>query len=134
MWFCFFFSSRRRHTSCALVTGVQTCALPIYIQIPQTSGVPNATTLIDLTVSLPANADLPADRPVYTAANPYTFDRLDPNSYNHSTQTTVYDSAGNPISATVYYTRTGDATPSTWEARLFVGAEEATPGPVAMQF
>src|SRR3546814_9614444 len=26
---CFFFSRRRRHTSCALVTGVQTCALPI---------------------------------------------------------------------------------------------------------
>src|SRR3546814_2206921 len=30
-WFVrlFFFSSRRRHTICALVTGVQTCALPI---------------------------------------------------------------------------------------------------------
>src|SRR3546814_8833293 len=28
-WF-FFFSSRRRHTRCALVTGVQTCALPIF--------------------------------------------------------------------------------------------------------
>src|SRR3546814_8877712 len=28
--FIFFFSSRRRHTRCALVTGVQTCALPIY--------------------------------------------------------------------------------------------------------
>src|SRR3546814_12647928 len=27
----FFFSSRRRHTRCALVTGVQTCALPIYL-------------------------------------------------------------------------------------------------------
>src|SRR3546814_3385037 len=27
---CFFFSSRRRHTRCALVTGVQTCALPIW--------------------------------------------------------------------------------------------------------
>src|SRR3546814_5014856 len=26
----FYFSSRRRHTSCSLVTGVQTCALPIY--------------------------------------------------------------------------------------------------------
>src|SRR3546814_2907145 len=26
---CFFFSCRRRHTRCALVTGVQTCALPI---------------------------------------------------------------------------------------------------------
>src|SRR3546814_10256137 len=25
-----FFSSRRRHTRCALVTGVQTCALPIW--------------------------------------------------------------------------------------------------------
>src|SRR3546814_20014190 len=28
----FFFSSRRRHTRCALVTGVQTCALPIYLR------------------------------------------------------------------------------------------------------
>src|SRR3546814_6351945 len=27
----FFFTSRRRHTRCALVTGVQTCALPIYL-------------------------------------------------------------------------------------------------------
>src|SRR3546814_2969276 len=29
MFVVFFFSSRRRHTRCALVTGVQTCALPI---------------------------------------------------------------------------------------------------------
>src|SRR3546814_2439052 len=29
--FVFFFSSRRRHTRCALVTGVQTCALPILL-------------------------------------------------------------------------------------------------------
>src|SRR3546814_8013433 len=29
--YCFFFSSRRRHTRCALVTGVQTCALPICV-------------------------------------------------------------------------------------------------------
>src|SRR3546814_11945322 len=29
----FFFSSRRRHTRCALVTGVQTCALPISSQV-----------------------------------------------------------------------------------------------------
>src|SRR3546814_10463832 len=33
--FLFFFSSRRRHTSCALVTGVQTCALPIYPELAQ---------------------------------------------------------------------------------------------------
>src|SRR3546814_3441834 len=30
----FFFSSRRRHTRCELVTGVQTCALPIYENSP----------------------------------------------------------------------------------------------------
>src|SRR3546814_8033747 len=30
-YMCFFFSSRRRHTRCALVTGVQTCALPIWL-------------------------------------------------------------------------------------------------------
>src|SRR3546814_9910394 len=29
----FFFSSRRRHTGCALVTGVQTCALPFFDEI-----------------------------------------------------------------------------------------------------
>src|SRR3546814_1117568 len=32
---CFFFSSRRRHTRCALVTGVQTCALPILLRQDQ---------------------------------------------------------------------------------------------------
>src|SRR3546814_3789744 len=32
--FFFFFSSRRRHTRCALVTGVQTCALPIWQRLP----------------------------------------------------------------------------------------------------
>src|SRR3546814_3601147 len=36
MFFLFFLSSRRRHTRCALVTGVQTCALPIlYERIEQ---------------------------------------------------------------------------------------------------
>src|SRR3546814_7649280 len=34
MYSCwFFFSSRRRHTRCALVTGVQTCALPIFLSV-----------------------------------------------------------------------------------------------------
>lgn len=104
------------------------------IQIPQTSGVPNATTSIDLNVSLPSDAELPANRPVYTPTNPYAFDRLDPNSYNHSAQTTVYDSDGNSIPATVYFVRTSDTAPSTWQARLFVGSQEALPSPVTMQF
>src|SRR3546814_17816105 len=47
MFFFFFFSSRRRHTRCALVTGVQTCALPICIrqtpvQITGTAYIPLA--------------------------------------------------------------------------------------------
>src|SRR3546814_8649881 len=34
VWYLFFFfSSIRRHTRCALVTGVQTCALPIWARI-----------------------------------------------------------------------------------------------------
>src|SRR3546814_5754491 len=36
----FFFSSRRRHTRCALVTGVQTCALPISCCLRLFSGRP----------------------------------------------------------------------------------------------
>src|SRR3546814_7697086 len=48
----FFFSSRRRHTRCALVTGVQTCALPIsgkpWVHVPITMGYDrNAELLID---------------------------------------------------------------------------------------
>src|SRR3546814_13542290 len=38
MCFMFFFSSRRRHTRCALVTGVQTCALPISGPRARTAG------------------------------------------------------------------------------------------------
>src|SRR3546814_3042145 len=38
----FFFSSRRRHTRCALVTGVQTCALPILSMVELEAIVPHA--------------------------------------------------------------------------------------------
>src|SRR3546814_10479083 len=34
MYVLFFFSGRRRHTVCALVTGVQTGALPIWTRLP----------------------------------------------------------------------------------------------------
>src|SRR3546814_1644957 len=47
---CFFFSSRRRHTRCALVTGVQTCALPISVvrRLDQPEAEP-----LELEVALP---------------------------------------------------------------------------------
>lgn len=115
------------------------------LQIPLTSGTPQATTTMDISVGLPSNADVASKRPMYTAANPWKFDPLDPNSYNQSTQTTVYDSAGNAIPATVYFVRTqstatGDPTNS-WDAYLFVGDQQAsatpgsaTPTPVTLQF
>lgn len=105
------------------------------IQLPLTNGEPRATSNITLEVSLPSNADKPASRGAYGASNPYAFDRLDPNSYNYSQQTTVYDSAGKALPATLYFVRTsstiaGDASDE-WEAHLFVGNEEASADPTA---
>src|SRR3546814_12601402 len=48
----FFFSSRRRHTRCALVTGVQTCALPI-------SGAPVKPSIARKPAETPAMAPQP---------------------------------------------------------------------------
>src|SRR3546814_4962550 len=42
----FFFSSRRRHTRCALVTGVQTCALPISLAISTGWDCPRAEVMV----------------------------------------------------------------------------------------
>ena len=101
------------------------------LQVPATSGDARATGNIALSVTFPNNAELPASRPAYSASNPYAFDRFDPESYNHSTTTTIYDASGNALPATVYYTRTAAPSASnpnsTWEARLFVGNTEVTP-------
>src|SRR3546814_4703822 len=52
MWF-FFFSSRRRHTRCALVTGVQTCALPILASGLAITGVAAVAMLTPLKTVAP---------------------------------------------------------------------------------
>src|SRR3546814_697551 len=52
----FFFSSRRRHTRCALVTGVQTCALPISYRLSNLDLVTESLTLIAGISSLPCSA------------------------------------------------------------------------------
>src|SRR3546814_11879700 len=44
--FFFFFSSRRRHTRCALVTGVQTCALPISMHSDLLEGAPGTVSQV----------------------------------------------------------------------------------------
>src|SRR3546814_5366894 len=59
--FVFFFSSRRRHTICALVTGVQTCALPIlaYFRAKQNPLLYNAGYMRDAAID---DALMVADR------------------------------------------------------------------------
>src|SRR3546814_2193775 len=63
-WCFFFFSSRRRHTRCALVTGVQTCALPICILLE----VGPRTTLCTLSRQHPG-VQKQQTRPVATLAD-----------------------------------------------------------------
>src|SRR3546814_7267248 len=56
----FFFSSRRRHTRCALVTGVQTCALPISVATSlwiATSAVCSAPTVVPCVVTVPDRSE-----------------------------------------------------------------------------
>src|SRR3546814_20217559 len=50
--YSFFFSSRRRHTSCALVTGVQTCALPISLIEVLWTAVP---VMILIVIAIPSD-------------------------------------------------------------------------------
>src|SRR3546814_1421908 len=54
--FYFFFSSRRRHTRCALVTGVQTCALPISLATDRMSSYISANQLHVSFVSGPSSS------------------------------------------------------------------------------
>ncbi len=114
------------------------------LQLPLTSGTPRATSNIELSVGFPSNADVATRRPQYQNS-PYVFDRLDPNSYNHSTQTVVYDSEGEAIPATLYFVRTASTTAgdpaNTWQTHLFVGSEQAsadpnaaTPTPLTIEF
>src|SRR3546814_6873531 len=58
----FFFSSRRRHTRCALVTGVQTCALPISPTGPPTIPPTTVSTKVAITTLLTTQMPVPPAR------------------------------------------------------------------------
>src|SRR3546814_824679 len=53
----FFFSSRRRHTRCALVTGVQTCALPIFVVVVRAVGGGVGDPAVDCRLMPPGTVD-----------------------------------------------------------------------------
>lgn len=116
-------------------------ASTIPARLPLLSGVPEATSGINIAVNLPASAPIIADSPIYTPTNPYAFDPADPATFNASTSATVYDSAGNPLDASIYYVKLSSPTLADpfhrWEARVIVGGTElsvaGTPG-IPMEF
>ena len=105
-------------------------ASTVSARLPLTSGVPQATSNIRLAVNLPADAQIIANKPIYTALNPYVFNAEDPATFNNSTSTTIYDSLGNPLAANIYYVKT--AGPSVldpthkWVAHVLVNGTELT--------
>ena len=101
------------------------------LQLPSTSGLPNATASIQLGLNLPADANIIPTSSTYSAANPYKFDRTNPATYNQSTSITIYDSLGNPTIATIYYYKSTNATSAVpnnrWQTHVFVGDKEVDP-------
>src|SRR3546814_12349892 len=69
----FFFSSRRRHTRCALVTGVQTCALPIFADTIARGETPQRGDLIGCIM---IDAGLRISREAITKKRKQPFERL----------------------------------------------------------
>jgi flagellar hook protein FlgE len=65
---------------------------------------PAATTRIEAGYTLPANASVPTVTP---------FDATDPNSFNHTTAVTIYDSLGAAHQASLFFVKT--ANPNEWE-------------------
>ncbi|MDH5572605.1 MAG: flagellar hook protein FlgE [Gammaproteobacteria bacterium] len=81
---------------------------------------PNATTNLDIGVNLDSSQVQPTTVP---------FDPQIPNSFNHSTSLTVYDSLGSSHLATTYYVKS--AIPNQWETHLFIDGKDAKGGTAA---
>jgi len=79
------------------------------LQLQTTQSPPSATTTGEVSLNLPANASAPTVAP---------FDPLDPQTYNHTTSTAVYDSLGNVYNATFYFVRT--ATANQWQTAVTI--------------
>ena len=78
---------------------------PSSIMIPKEFGKPKQTANIEVGVNLPANAPL---------RDPALFDYTDPETYNRSTSSTIYDSMGQSYKMTTYYLK-DQTQPNTWQ-------------------
>lgn len=93
---------------------------------------PNPTSNVDLVANLDSRSTsptVPFGGPFDAFATPPTYP--DPNSYNATTFTTVYDSLGNEHVLTVYFVKT--ATPNEWEAHTTIDGV-TTSGPETLTF
>ena len=99
------------------------------LRLPVTSGDPQATTMVDLAVNLPANAEVVTTKDKF--ADGYTFDPNDSESFTNSTSFTIFDDLGNPTIATVYFIKTqGSSTEdptNKYETRLVINDEVVAP-------
>lgn len=105
----------------------------ISLRLPQTSGTPKASSNAKVSVNLSANSTRPIDSPKWTTASPYAFSRFDPDTYNFSSSTVIYDSLGTPNTLTNYYVRetvpAGNVTTSDWKVYTFVGGDQLSADP-----
>jgi flagellar hook protein FlgE len=99
------------------------------LRLPVTSGDPQATSMVDLAVNVPASADVVTEKEKF--ADGYTFDPEDPESFTNSTSFTIFDDLGNPTIATVYFIKTQRATAedptNKFETRLVINDEVVPP-------
>lgn len=65
------------------------------LRLMTSESAPKASTRAELGINLPANAPVPGE----------AFNPLDPDTYNHATSMTVFDSLGTPHTVTTYYRR-----------------------------
>lgn len=83
---------------------------------------PRATAQVDLGLNLPGNATAPTATP---------FDANDPETYNHTTSVTVYDSLGASHSQSMYFVKT--ANPNEWTVQTRIDGVDVG-GPQTLQY
>lgn len=88
------------------------------IQLSTSDNPPNATTLLNTGVNLPAEATAPATTP---------FSASDPTSYNNTTSVTIYDSLGTGHPANLYFVKSG-TTANEWTVHTRIDGTDVGTG------